>query len=213
MRVCRRKRHKEERERDRERTGQERDPTPPLAFWLLFLDVFFLPLGLPNVNWASQECCLFYLRSSLQSSDLPLLQDKRAFPFLVFQPPPFWTPFSYSNYLTGLWNLRIKLTSIYILNYTVILLWTSFHAFHPLNLKNYHHISSTLLIGLNLTLYQYMLVDKSINSSHFLLLGIFPDQGLNPRLLNLLHWQTVSLPLCHLRSPYLLLKYSNYPNF
>ena len=24
----------------------------------------------------------------------------RAFPFFVFQPPPFWTPFSYSNYLT-----------------------------------------------------------------------------------------------------------------
>ena len=32
---------------------------------------FFLPhLGLPYVNWASQECCLFYLRSSLLSSDL-----------------------------------------------------------------------------------------------------------------------------------------------
>ena len=25
---------------------------------------FFLPLGLPSVNWASQECCLFYLRCS-----------------------------------------------------------------------------------------------------------------------------------------------------
>ena len=30
------------------------------------------PLGLPCVNWASQENCLFYLRSSLWSSDLPL---------------------------------------------------------------------------------------------------------------------------------------------
>ena len=29
-------------------------------------------LGLPYVNWASQECCLFCLRSSLRSSDLPL---------------------------------------------------------------------------------------------------------------------------------------------
>ena len=40
-----------------------------LALWLLFLYVFFLflPLSLPYVNWASQECCLFYLRSSLQS--------------------------------------------------------------------------------------------------------------------------------------------------
>ena len=33
---------------------------------------FFLPLGVPYVNWASQECYLFYLRSSLRSSDLPL---------------------------------------------------------------------------------------------------------------------------------------------
>ena len=36
------------------------------------LFMFFPPLGLPYVNWASQECCLFYLRSSLLSSDLPL---------------------------------------------------------------------------------------------------------------------------------------------
>ena len=32
--------------------------------WLLFLYVY-LSLGLSCVNWASQECCLFYLRSSL----------------------------------------------------------------------------------------------------------------------------------------------------
>ena len=46
-----------ERERERER---ERDPGP-LA--LVFI-CFFLSLGLPYVNWASWECCLFYLRSS-----------------------------------------------------------------------------------------------------------------------------------------------------
>ena len=33
---------------------------------------------------------------------------------------------------------------------------------------------------------------------HFLLQGIFPTQGLNLRLLHLLHWQANSLPLCHL---------------
>ena len=38
----------------------------------LFKCFFLLPLGLPFVNWASQECYLFYLRSSLCSSDLPL---------------------------------------------------------------------------------------------------------------------------------------------
>ena len=33
--------------------------------WLLYLYVS-LSLGLSYVNWASQECCLFYLRSSLR---------------------------------------------------------------------------------------------------------------------------------------------------
>ena len=36
---------------------------------------------------------------------------------------------------------------------------------------------------------------------HFLLQGIFPTQGLNPRFLRLLHWQTDSLPLSHPGSP------------
>ena len=35
---------------------------------------------------------------------------------------------------------------------------------------------------------------------HFLLQGIFPTQGWNPRLLRFLHWQTESLPLSHLGS-------------
>ena len=34
------------------------------ALWLLFLYVFSFPPGLPYVNWVSQECCLFYLKSS-----------------------------------------------------------------------------------------------------------------------------------------------------
>ena len=41
------------------------------SFYMLFF-FFSSPLDLPYVNWASQECCLFYLRSSLWSSDLPL---------------------------------------------------------------------------------------------------------------------------------------------
>ena len=45
-------------------------PSPILA--PLFICFFLLPLSPPYVNWASQEGCLFYLRSSLQSSDLPL---------------------------------------------------------------------------------------------------------------------------------------------
>ena len=38
-------------------------------------------------------------------------------------------------------------------------------------------------------------------SCHFLLQGIFPTQGWNPRLLCLLHWQMDSLPLHQLRNP------------
>ena len=53
--------------------------------------VLFLPLGLPYVSWASQECCWFYLRSSLWSSELPwtflglpFFYFRGLFPFLSF---------------------------------------------------------------------------------------------------------------------------------
>ena len=42
----------------------------------------FLSLGLPYVNWAGQECCWFYLRFSLRSSDLCSIFT--GFPFQVF---------------------------------------------------------------------------------------------------------------------------------
>ena len=62
-----------------------REENPAAQFWLLFLYVFFLiHLGLSYVNWASQECCLFYLRSSLQSLDFPLFYFCRLFPSLSF---------------------------------------------------------------------------------------------------------------------------------
>ena len=43
------------------RRKRERDPQP---FGSSFYMSFLLPLGLLYVNWASQERCLFYLRSS-----------------------------------------------------------------------------------------------------------------------------------------------------
>ena len=48
---------------------EERPPQP--NFGSCFYMFFLFPLGLPYVNWAGQLGCLFYLRSSLQSSDLP----------------------------------------------------------------------------------------------------------------------------------------------
>ena len=56
---------------------------PEAQFWLLFL-FFLLSLSLPSVNRASQEGCLFQLRFSLQSSDLPLFYFCRRFPSLSF---------------------------------------------------------------------------------------------------------------------------------
>ena len=60
--------------------GRERLPAP---FGSSFYK-FFPPLDLPYVTWASQECSLSYLRSSLQSSDLPLFYFHGLFPSLSF---------------------------------------------------------------------------------------------------------------------------------
>ena len=51
--------------------------------WLLDSHVS-LSLGLSFVNWATQECCLFHLRSSLRSSDLLLFCIRGLFPSLSF---------------------------------------------------------------------------------------------------------------------------------
>lgn len=55
---------------------------------------------LPCVHWGGREGCMFCLRASLWSADLLVLYSW-AFPFCVFWPLPFWTPFPYSNYRTG----------------------------------------------------------------------------------------------------------------
>ena len=74
-------------ERERERPypcRRERERGERQNAWLLLLYVFF-PLGLPYANWA-QPGALFYLKSSLRSSDLPftfLCSIFRDFPFLV----------------------------------------------------------------------------------------------------------------------------------
>ena len=66
------------RERERERAhacGRERERERVL--WLPHLYVFSSTWACPMQIGLSQECCLFYLKSSLWSSDLPLT-------FLVF---------------------------------------------------------------------------------------------------------------------------------
>ena len=69
-----------ERERKSAHTlGRERESAlaPPFI-------CFFLPLGLAYVSGVSQECCLFYLRSSFQSSELALFYFRGLFPSLSF---------------------------------------------------------------------------------------------------------------------------------
>ena len=71
--------------------------------WLNFSSVFVCfspPLSLPYVNWASQEGCLFYLRFSFRSLDLPLFYFRGLFPCLL--ATTILDSFSYSNYLTFL---------------------------------------------------------------------------------------------------------------
>ena len=65
-----------------QRERERREASSPLA--PLFICLFLLPLGLPYVNWTSQECCLFYLRFSLQSLDLPLFYFRGLFPLFSF---------------------------------------------------------------------------------------------------------------------------------
>ena len=66
------------REREHARGRETPGPLAPLFICL------FLPLGLPYVNWASQECCLLYLRPSFRSSDLPLFYFPGLFSSLSF---------------------------------------------------------------------------------------------------------------------------------
>ena len=65
-----------------QKTGREERPTA--QSWLLFLYFISPPPELPCINWASQESCLFHLRFSLQSSDLPLFYFHGLFPSLSF---------------------------------------------------------------------------------------------------------------------------------
>ena len=60
----------------------KRSPWP--HFGSSFYMFFLLPLSLTYINWASQEGCLLYLRSSLWSSDLPLFYFHGLSPDLSF---------------------------------------------------------------------------------------------------------------------------------
>ena len=68
--------HAGEGERERGRREKERmhvgEKEREKALWLLLLYVFSSTWACPMQTGLSQECCLFYLKSSLCSLDLPL---------------------------------------------------------------------------------------------------------------------------------------------
>ena len=75
--------HAGEGEREREREGERErerksarmhagEKEREKALWLLLLYVFSSTWACPMQIGLNQECCLFYLKSSLWSSDLPL---------------------------------------------------------------------------------------------------------------------------------------------
>ena len=88
-----------ERERERARLRESTRKRPP-PLWLLFLYIFFSPPG-PALCKLGQPGVLLVLPEVLTLAlGPPFVLFLWAFPFRVFQPLPFWTPFSYSNYLT-----------------------------------------------------------------------------------------------------------------
>ena len=84
--------------------GGETERESPLA--PLFI-CFFLPPGLPYANWASQECCLFYLRSSPRSLDLPLFYFPGLFPSLSFSHCHFGLLFPILPNMTHIYYIHI----------------------------------------------------------------------------------------------------------
>ena len=67
-----------------------------------------LPMNLPYVNWDSQEGCFTW--GSHSSPRIFFCSIFLASSFLCLLATPFWTLFSYSNYLTILHNLSFNIS-------------------------------------------------------------------------------------------------------
>ena len=78
----------------------QREEKPLVNFGSSFYMLFVVSLSLPYVKWDSQEGVCFTLCPHSCLGTLFCSVFFQAFPFFVFQSPPFWTSFSYSNYLT-----------------------------------------------------------------------------------------------------------------
>ena len=81
----------------REEEGVERGAPAP---WLFLCPPHPHPPAGPALCKWGQPGVLFILPEVLTPVGPSFVLFSGAFLFLIFQPPPFWTPFSYSNYLT-----------------------------------------------------------------------------------------------------------------
>ena len=97
----------------------------------LFICFFLLPLSLPYVNWASQEGCLFYLRFSLWSLDLPLFYFYRLFSSLCF-PFSSFQSLSWVRLFATLWTAGCQ-ASLSIINSQSLLKLMSIKSVMPSN--------------------------------------------------------------------------------
>ena len=171
--------------------GRERElDLAPLFICFSLLGPVLCKLGQPGVLFVLPEV----LTPVLVPSFVLFLW---AFPFLVFQPPPFWIPFSYSTYLTG--GIRTGLSGDQD-NGGLTLLVIS-------EVKRSRSVVSDSLrpCGLQPTRLLHPWDSSGKNTgvgSHFLLQGILPAQGFNP---GLLHYRQIIYHLRHQGSPSLRL--------
>ena len=130
--------------------GREREPFGS-SFYMFFPPPgpALCKLGQPGVLFILPEVLTLVLRPSLTF----LFLFSWAFPFLFFQPPPFWTPVSYSNYLTGL-NYQFSIFSICDIYF--LFLFQSFAAF--LWIEYFQYFILLLHIGLLAIFFAYFLL-------------------------------------------------------
>ena len=81
------------------RLKEKRRPHPPLTFGSSFYMFFSPPPGAALCKLGQQGGLFISPEVLTRIRGLSLVLFSQAFPFFVFQPQPFGTPFSYSNHL------------------------------------------------------------------------------------------------------------------
>ena len=151
-----RTKRREEKERERER---EREPRP---FGSSFYDFFSPPgptlckLGQPGVLFVVPEVFTLVLRPSFYLFS-------QAFPFLVFQPLTFWTPFSYSNYLTTPWTAASQASLSFTISYCLLKFMSIESVIFLINVLNRQYEIYSVVMIVIIVIQNNSLKNKSIS--------------------------------------------------